>query len=77
MSDTEIMLNHSQYSHRDVSQDTSCIKHERPYCIRHITSRLRLEFVYLIQHGRSCFIYYLQLVMLKCGTLGSKDYFCG
>jgi hypothetical protein len=21
-------------------------------------------------------IYYLQLVMLKCGTLGSKDYFC-
>ena len=38
---------------------TSHLQHSRPCCIRYTNSRLRLEFVYLIQHGRSCCKYYL------------------
>ena len=36
-----------------------CIRYSRPCCIRYTNSRLRLEFVYLIQHGRSCCKYYI------------------
>ena len=38
---------------------TSHLQHSRPCCIRYTNSRLRLEFVYLIQHGRSCCKYYI------------------
>ena len=34
---------------------TSNLQHERPCCIRYTNSRLRLQFVYLIQHGRSSY----------------------
>ncbi len=38
---------------------TSHLQHSRPCCIRYTNSRLRLEFVYLIQHGRSYCKYYI------------------
>ena len=48
--------------------------HSRPCCIRYTNSRLRLEFVYLIQHGRSCCKYDLKKLTLAivCDTLCKK-----
>ena len=36
----------------------SCLQHSRPCCIGYTNCRLRLEFVYPIQHGRSCCKHY-------------------
>jgi hypothetical protein len=42
-----------QWTHK-MSRFLSHLQHSRPCCIGYTNTRLRLEFVYPIQHGRSC-----------------------
>jgi hypothetical protein len=49
-----------QWTHK-MGHFLSTIKHSHPICIWYTNSRLRFEFVYQIQIGCSCFIYYIKI----------------